>query len=232
MRDVEVRELTLLLESIFAQARTGLAFSTSPYDINRYNEILASLGKIASLLSSGDDISLASLVSYLNSTNIEIGDQEYVTPKVAVAVAAFNNVGEVLLVRRNEELWTLPGGYADVGLDPIENARKEVREETGLEIEVVSLIGVYDTNISQFPLIGRQVYTLAFYSKLLDGVIKADPIETRGASFFDPCLLPNTPLATRLQIEQALRFFQGELLPAFIDHKRNQGYDKDQSDCR
>jgi ADP-ribose pyrophosphatase YjhB (NUDIX family) len=215
---IKTKEMTILLESIFAQARTGLAFSTNAYDTSRYKEILSILEKIVSLLSE-EGKSLAVPLTYLSSTHIEIADQEYITPKLAVAVATFNNTGEVLMVRRNEEFWTLPGGYADVGLDPIENAKKEVREETGLEVEIVSLIGVYDSNISEFPIIGRQAYTLMFYAKLLSGIIKADPVETRGASFFDPKYLPKTPPATYRQVERALRFHLGEQLQPFIDHK-------------
>ena len=117
---------------------------------------------------------------YIRPQSIWGTNKEYVTPKVAVATVVFNPEGEVLLVKRKEGFWALPGGYADVSLDPIENAEKEVKEETGLEVRVERLIGIYDSNISKFPTIGRQVYALVFYATLGGGDITPDPVETNG----------------------------------------------------
>jgi ADP-ribose pyrophosphatase YjhB (NUDIX family) len=66
-------------------------------------------------------------------------------PKVAV-VTFIERGHRVLLVRRamNPERgkWALPAGYVDYGEDPRESARREVLEETGLEIEITRLISV------------------------------------------------------------------------------------------
>lgn len=52
----------------------------------------------------------------------------------------------VLLVRRANEpargLWSIPGGHIEVGESPAEAAAREVREETGLDIEVGALLQV------------------------------------------------------------------------------------------
>ena len=217
MNDKKTEKLNILFERIFAHAHTGLAFSNSAYDVTRYREILSTLDKLATLLTK-DDQALADALTYLKSRRTNIGNQEYVTPKVAVVTVIFNPSGEVLLVKRDEELWALPGGYADIGLGPIQNAEKEVREETGLEVKVESLIGVYDSNISEFPTVGRQTYALVFYASLLGGNIRADPVETQGVSFFNLNSLPNMPLVTRSQIERGFQIFQGEPLPIIIDN--------------
>jgi ADP-ribose pyrophosphatase YjhB (NUDIX family) len=212
----KTKQLSILLEIISAKAHTGLAFSTDAYDVIRYKEILVALGKMSTLLSD-DDQSTVNIISYLKNTDVTIGDKEYVTPKVAVATVIFNHDNEVLLVKRSKNLWSLPGGYADIGLCPSENAEKEVKEETGIEVKVSSLLGVYDSNINNFPNIGRQTYTLVFYAILLGGNINADPLETRGASFFKLSSLPPIPSVTYSQIERAVRISQGEPLQAFID---------------
>lgn len=66
-------------------------------------------------------------------------------PKVAVT-ALVEHDDRVLLIRRamNPERgkWALPGGYVDYGEDPREAAQREVREETGLEVEITRLVGV------------------------------------------------------------------------------------------
>jgi 8-oxo-dGTP diphosphatase len=66
-------------------------------------------------------------------------------PKVAVA-AFIERDNRVLLVRRamNPERgkWALPAGYVDYGENPREAVIREVREETGLEVEVTRLVSV------------------------------------------------------------------------------------------
>jgi ADP-ribose pyrophosphatase YjhB (NUDIX family) len=53
--------------------------------------------------------------------------------------------GGVVLVRRNHEPlgWALPGGFVDTGETVASAARREVKEETGLDVELVELLGVY-----------------------------------------------------------------------------------------
>lgn len=217
MSDSTARELFVLLESISAQARNGLAFSDNAFDVGRYQEILAALERIIRLLSR--EGALDNVLSNWSSAQPGIPNQQYVTPKIAVSAVTFNSSDDVMLVKRTDKLWTLPGGYADVGFDPVQNAEKEVREETGLEIKVISLIGVYDSNITRFPTIGSQVYTLAFYAELVGGELKADPLETKGAAFFALHALPEAAPGTFAQVERAFRLSKGDLLPAVFDHR-------------
>jgi len=55
--------------------------------------------------------------------------------------------GRVLLVRRAVEpfkgRWDIPGGFLDEGEHPLEGLRRELREETGLEVEPVEFLGVW-----------------------------------------------------------------------------------------
>jgi len=66
-------------------------------------------------------------------------------PKVAVAVVIEKD-GRLLFVQRAvnpfKGLWTLPAGFLDAGEDPVDASSREVREETGLEIEISELIGI------------------------------------------------------------------------------------------
>src|SRR3546814_19708381 len=57
----------------------------------------------------------------------------YATPKVDVRGALVEE-DMILLVREEcDGLWTLPGGFADVGLSPARNIEKEMRKEAGLK---------------------------------------------------------------------------------------------------
>jgi 8-oxo-dGTP diphosphatase len=77
------------------------------------------------------------------------------SPKIAsrivlgVAAVIWNGRGDVLLIRRAKEprkgQWSLPGGRLEFGETLIEGVRREVREETGLEVEILGLIDVAET---------------------------------------------------------------------------------------
>ncbi len=68
-------------------------------------------------------------------------------------VTLVTRAGRVLLVQRRHApaagRWVLPGGFLDAGEDPREVARREVHEETGLTIEVGSLVDVLRNPIEE-----------------------------------------------------------------------------------
>ena len=70
----------------------------------------------------------------------------YVDPKVACGVL-IERGGKVLLVRRGNDpgrgLWCLPCGFEEADERPDEAARREAREETGVEVALDGILGVY-----------------------------------------------------------------------------------------
>jgi len=93
----------------------------------------------------------------------------YANPKVAVGVIVARGE-EVLLCRRDLDpgrgLWSFPSGYVDAGELVKEAARREVLEETGLEIEVGRLVGVYDSP-------NRPVVYIVYDGRIIGGVLRA-----------------------------------------------------------
>jgi hypothetical protein len=84
-------------------------YAKDPYDNQRYSEIMRLAAEIIS------QYSAATLERLESGFEGELG---YATPKVDVRAAVFRE-GRVLMVReRQEGLWTLPGGWADVGESP------------------------------------------------------------------------------------------------------------------
>jgi len=74
------------------------------------------------------------------------GDLEIRTPFVGVDGAVFDAEGRLLLIQRKDnESWAMPGGAADVGETPSAVAVREVWEETGLRVRPLRLVGVYDS---------------------------------------------------------------------------------------
>jgi 8-oxo-dGTP diphosphatase len=66
------------------------------------------------------------------------------TPLATVDIIIELEGGIVLIERRNEPKgWALPGGFVDVGEPPEAAAVREAKEETGLDVKLVELLGVY-----------------------------------------------------------------------------------------
>ena len=107
------------------------------------------------------------------------------TPKCAVAAVVGNEAGEILLTQRADSgIWLYPVGWADVGYSPSEVAVKEVYEETGIEVEPVSLIAVLDglrLGFARLPL-----YSLVFHCRMLGGELVGHPLETRQVGLLPP----------------------------------------------
>ena len=106
-------------------------------------------------------------------------------PKVAV-ICIVPRDGRVLMIRRATDLgyglWGLPGGYVDRGEVVERAAAREVREETGLEVETGDLIGL-------FSEAGEPVMVAVYAAKETGGTLEAGP-EALEVGFFDIRNLP------------------------------------------
>lgn len=69
------------------------------------------------------------------------------TPMLAVDGIVLRRNGKIVLIRRANEPYrgklALPGGFVEIGESVEDAVRREVREETGLETEIIRLVGVY-----------------------------------------------------------------------------------------
>lgn len=131
-------------------------------------------------------------MGYIEDLRKIVGNQPLIL--VGVAVAVINESGELLLQKRSDGRWGVPGGFIELGESTEEAGRREVLEETGLEIGKLDLAGVFSgkQHYVQLPN-GDEFYpvTIAYVSKdIKGGVLKADGIETTEAMFFKPNELP------------------------------------------
>ncbi|HMM22374.1 MAG TPA: HAD-IIA family hydrolase [Selenomonadales bacterium] len=115
--------------------------------------------------------------------------------RAGVAAVLLNGQNEVLLVKRNDNgLWSLPSGHVEIGETVAEAIRRELREETGLTVDVQRLIGVYSDPVSQvFAYPSGDVahfITLCFLCRAAGGELRADRKEIGQAAFFALDRLP------------------------------------------
>jgi ADP-ribose pyrophosphatase YjhB (NUDIX family) len=193
-----------------ALAQTGLTFARDPYDVERYKE----LREIAAqMLAAGAQAELPELRRWLQT------DTGYATPKVDVRGVVFRN-GKILLVReRSDGLWTLPGGWADVGESPADNVVREVREETGFETRVTKLLALFDrARHPHEPPFPFHVYKIFLRCEITGGAAQQSS-ETSEVAFFGEAELPELSL-TRITPWQIRRMFvhaRDESLPTDFD---------------
>jgi ADP-ribose pyrophosphatase YjhB (NUDIX family) len=207
-------------ETLSAIARTGLGFTESLYERERFEEILrvAADIRIAAEHGSADVEDASGLVEeWLDQ--IRPGIPGYVTPKVAVGAAVGNDRGEILLVQRADSgVWLYPTGWADVGYSAAEVVVKEVAEETGINVEPVRLIAVLDglrTGFTHIPL-----YSLVFYCRAIGGSLEAHPLECRDVGWFSPDALPHPLAGVERWGEHVFAALRGEHRDVLYDRVR------------
>jgi ADP-ribose pyrophosphatase YjhB (NUDIX family) len=203
-------------ETLAGIARTGLGFTQSLYERERFEEVLKVAADIraAAIEEAEADVLFDEWLATVGE-----GVAGYVTPKVAVAAVVGNEAGELLLTQRADSgVWLYPVGWADVGYSPSEVAVKEVYEETGIEVEPVSLIAVLDglrLGFARVPL-----YSLVFHCRVLGGELRGHPLETRSVGFFGRDALPWPLAGASRWVELAFAAIDGRVLPCDFDAPR------------
>ncbi len=117
-----------------AIASTGLHFSRDQFDRERYEEIATIANEMLAALGNVPVERIEGLVSDFA--------RGYATPKVDVRGALVEDDAILLVREQSDGLWTLPGGFADVGLSPARNVEKEIYEEAGINVSARRLYGV------------------------------------------------------------------------------------------
>lgn len=106
-------------------------------------------------------------------------------PKVSV-ISIVPRDDKILMIRRGTDvgygLWGLPGGYVDRGEVVESAAAREVWEETGLEVEIGDLLGLFSEP-------GNPVMVAAYAAQETGGTLEAGP-EALEVGFFSVDQLP------------------------------------------
>ena len=204
---------------IKAHALTGLGFSNEIHVKERYEEFLRIASEMLASINKElryDPLFAEEIYHFLRS-EIQSGIAGYVTPKVCVAAAVFNESGSLLLVKPlGSEGWCLPGGWAEEYCTPAENTQREVQEETNLIVKAQSLLGVFDSRYHPF---GTTVtsYTLLFKCKLIGGELKSRIGEVEEVQFFHSETLPFLIPGCRRQVQIAFSNYQDQLTDIYFD---------------
>jgi ADP-ribose pyrophosphatase YjhB (NUDIX family) len=124
-----------------------------------------------------------------------------ITHKFLVGVVGVvqNNSGQILFLKhtyRGKYPWGLPGGWLKRGEQPVKALEREIREETGMDVEVIKPLIVSGDN--QWPRVD-----LIFLCKVIDEAFSASE-EVSSARFFNINELPEIMPSQRIIIQEAI----------------------------
>ena len=205
-------------EALAGIARTGLAFTQSLYEQERFEEVLHVAGDIRAAAETGVDIDVdAHVAEWMRS--VGNGVAGYVTPKSAVGAIVYDPEGRILLVQRADSgIWLYPTGWADVGYSASEVAVKEVLEETGITCMAEGVVAVLDgmrMGLTRIPL-----YSIVFLCRATGGELKPHPLETRDVGWFHEDALPPMTVGVGQWGAHAFAAIRGEAVGVLFDQAR------------
>lgn len=161
-------------------AQCGLTYTQSMYERERYEELR--------------ELSFEIMATYTEAEMVQIRDlfvheTGYATPKIDIRGTIFRD-GKLLMVReRMDGKWSLPGGWADIGLSPTQNVIKEVKEEAGLDVRPVKLLAALDKKFHPHPPAPFHIYKYFYLCEVLGGE-PSPGLECLDIGFFGPDELP------------------------------------------
>ena len=190
-------------------AQAGLFYGHDDFDRERYQRIREISAEMVCERSGLSDETVQELFC------CETG---YQTPKLDTRAAIFQD-GKILLVRERSGAWSLPGGWCDYDLSPVENTIKEAKEEAGLDVKVTRLIAVQDRAKHNKPLYIYGVVKIFYLCEAVGGRFVRN-IETLESGYFSEAEIPY-PLAemktTREQIAMCFEAYKSAQWTAQFD---------------
>lgn len=144
-------------------------------------------------------------IDYIDDPNAPKANS--VVPSVVAIVQ--DDQGRVLLIHKTDnDLWALPGGGHEIGESIAETVVREVKEETGYDVEVTGVTGTY-TNPGHVMAYEdgevRQQFSIAFVARLVGGEAQTSS-ESKGVEWVDPADASSLPMhpSMRMRLEHGI----------------------------
>lgn len=183
-------------------AQAGLTYTDNVYDIERYGRLREIAAEI---------IEEKSNISLEKVKDLFCNENGYQTPKIDTRAAIFKDE-KILLTHENNGTWSLPGGWCDVLESVASNAIKEVKEETGLDVETIKIIAVQDRNKHNKPIYAYGVCKIFVLCNVIGGEF-IENIETTEIKYFSLDEIPNNLAEEKTnneQIEMCFKAYKDE----------------------
>ena len=183
-------------------AQAGLTYTDNVYDIERYERLREIAAEI---------IEEKSNISLEKVKDLFCNENGYQTPKIDTRAAIFKD-DKILLTHENNGTWAMPGGWCDVLESVASNTIKEVKEETGLDVETIKIIAVQDRNKHNKPIYAYGVCKIFVLCNVIGGEF-IENIETTEIKYFSLDKIPNNLAEEKTnneQIEMCFKAYKDE----------------------
>lgn len=210
---MDEQEARQIADELRAVAAFGLNFARQgSHDEERWQRVLAASARLAAL--TGDGRPAETLLAHYHANHFDIGP-------LASGEAAVLRDGKLLLVRRTDDgLWALPGGITDPGETLAESARRELREEVGVDGIVAQLLGIFDSRLWQSEK-KIHFYHAVFLIEVADPEPRPSP-EVSAAAYFGEDELPPLSPGHHLRAPFVFRQLRGEAPVPYFDPPRSE----------
>lgn len=207
-------ELYAVADELRALANQGLLYDRDSHTRERYQKALT---LSARLVGAAEDRSADEV------RREYAGNFGYMSPTSGVDVAVFRGDKLLLIRRRDNGLWALPGGMVEVGETLVEAAAREFLEETASEVQIMSLMAVLDSRV------WRSNSRFHVYHHIFSGTIDPDvtvtpnlqgegpTAETLAADFFAADALPDLHAGHADWVPLVFKLYRGELGTPYLD---------------
>lgn len=121
----------------------------------------------------------------------------------AASAVVIDHDGRIVLQRRRDnEMWALPGGVMELGESVADCAVRETREETGLDVEVTGIVGVYSDPKHVFAYDDgevRQEFSICVLARVRGGTIQVSD-ESHEVHAFHPEQIETLPMVPSIRL--------------------------------
>lgn len=146
---------------------------------------------------------MARRIDYYDDPNAPPANR--VVPSANVVVA--DDTGHVLLIRRTDnDNWALPGGAMDLGESLLDAASRETAEETGVQVQITGLVGIYTDPRHVIHYTSndevRQEFSVVFTARPIGGAPRPSG-ESREVNWIAPDQLRGLPMDRSMRMRIA-----------------------------
>jgi ADP-ribose pyrophosphatase YjhB (NUDIX family) len=205
-------------QKLQAIAQTGLHYTENAFDRERYDMIREIAAEMLEANSSSDAAAIRMMFD---------AQTGHATPKTDVRGVVFRD-NKILLVQEklDDNRWTVPGGWADIGESAGEAVVREIYEETGYYARTLKLMALYDRNKHEHPPFAFHAFKAFFLCELTDPERHVSDstggsfTETGEVGWFGENELPehlSTMRVTRVQIARFFAHLRHPDLPTDFD---------------
>ncbi len=195
-----------IADELRAIASSGLLWTDSHYDRERYERILAVSARLIGTL---EQRPATGILAHFQDNLF------HMSPLAGVEVVVIQNEKVALVQRRDDKLWALPGGLTEIGETLAEAAQRELWEETGIRGKITKLLGVFDSHRWQTRT-KVQLYSVIFQADVESGTPTPSP-ETLDVDFFGESNLPALSQGHHLRVPFVFKMLRGQVPIPYFD---------------